>query len=97
MKSKKIVIVLMFLLILSVCVNVFVHALEEKTIGNLNLEIIDGIVKEPLGGAHNDYDMIGKNLQDAILKSINELKNEAPEKLKQERYNKFRRMGVFCQ
>lgn len=63
----------------------------------LGLEIIDGIVKEPLGGAHNDYEMIGKNLQEAILKSINELKGTAPEKLKEERYNKFRRMGVFCQ
>ena len=63
----------------------------------LGLEIIDGIVKEPLGGAHNDYEMIGKNLQEAILKSINELKGTAPDKLKEERYNKFRRMGVFCQ
>ena len=63
----------------------------------LGLEIIDGIVKEPLGGAHNDYEMIGKNLQEAILNSINELKGTAPDKLKEERYNKFRRMGVFCQ
>ena len=63
----------------------------------LGLEIIDGIVKEPLGGAHNDYEMIGKNLQEAILKAINELKDTAPDKLKEERYNKFRRMGVFCQ
>ena len=63
----------------------------------LKLEIIDGIVKEPLGGAHNDYELIGKNLQEAILKSIDELKGTAPDKLKEERYNKFRRMGVFCQ
>lgn len=63
----------------------------------LDLEIIDGIVKEPLGGAHNDYEMIGKNLQEAILKEINELKDTAPDKLKEDRYNKFRRMGVFCQ
>ena len=63
----------------------------------LDLEIIDGIVKEPLGGAHNDYEMIGKNLQEAILKEINELKDTASDKLKEDRYNKFRRMGVFCQ
>ena len=63
----------------------------------LKLEIIDGIVKEPLGGAHNDYEMIGKDLQETILKAINELKNETPSKLKEDRYNKFRRMGVFCQ
>ena len=63
----------------------------------LKLEIIDGIVKEPLGGAHNDYEMIGNSLKETILNAINELKNETPSKLKEDRYNKFRRMGVFCQ
>lgn len=63
----------------------------------LKLDIIDGIVKEPLGGAHNDYEMIGSSLKETILKAINELKNEQPDKLKEDRYNKFRRMGVFCQ
>jgi acetyl-CoA carboxylase carboxyl transferase subunit alpha len=63
----------------------------------LRLEVIDGIVKEPLGGAHCDYDKIGADLKATILSAIEELENTEPSKLKEERYNKFRRMGVFCQ
>ncbi len=63
----------------------------------LKLEIIDGIVKEPLGGAHCDYEMIGNELKNTILSAINELKDINPNKLRDDRYNKFRRMGVFCQ
>lgn len=61
------------------------------------LEIIDGIIKEPLGGAHKDYDLMAANLKDTILSSIDELKAFKAKDLKSERYNKFRRMGVFCQ
>jgi acetyl-CoA carboxylase carboxyl transferase subunit alpha len=63
----------------------------------LKLEVIDGIVKEPLGGAHCDYDKMGADLKATILSAINELENVEPSKLREERYNKFRRMGVFCQ
>ncbi len=63
----------------------------------LKFEVIDGIVKEPLGGAHCNYDKIGKELKMTILNAINELKDVEPSKLREDRYNKFRRMGVFCQ
>ena len=63
----------------------------------LKLDIIDGIVKEPLGGAHCDYEAIGNDLKKTIVNAINDLKDEKPETLRENRYNKFRRMGVFCQ
>ncbi len=63
----------------------------------LKLEIIDGIITEPLGGAHCDYELTAKNLKNMILTAINELKTIESNKLRDERYNKFRRMGVFCQ
>ena len=63
----------------------------------LQLGIIDGIIKEPLGGAHCDYEKIAGELKTTIVNALNELSKEKPEKLKEERYNKFRRMGVFCQ
>lgn len=63
----------------------------------LKLEVIDGIVKEPLGGAHCDYDKMGADLKATIISAIEELENIEPSKLREERYNKFRRMGVFCQ
>lgn len=61
----------------------------------MKLEIIDGIVKEPMGGAHYDYDFIGAELKKDILASLEELKKMSPEQLKNDRYDKFRRMGVF--
>ena len=63
----------------------------------LKLDVIDGIIKEPLGGAHCDYEAIGSELKTAVLKAIDELKNVDADKLRDNRYNKFRRMGVFCQ
>ena len=63
----------------------------------LGLDIIDGIIKEPLGGAHNDYKLIGAGLKETILSAIKEMKNLNSNQLKDDRYNKFRRMGVFCQ
>ena len=77
--------------------DVAAQALKITSEDLLELDIIDGIVKEPLGGAHCDYEMIGKELKTAILDSINELKTVEANKLKDNRYNKFRRMGVFCQ
>ena len=62
----------------------------------LELEIIDGIIKEPLGGAHCDYELIADNLKSTLINSIRELKELKSDKLKEERYNKFRKMGVFC-
>ncbi len=77
--------------------DVAAQALKITSEDLLKLDVIDNIIKEPLGGAHHDYDATGKNLQKAILKAIKELKDVEPEKLKEKRYNKFRRMGVFCQ
>lgn len=41
----------------------------------LKFNIVDEIIEEPLGGAHYDYDLMGKTLKEAILNSINEFKN----------------------
>ncbi len=61
------------------------------------LGIVDGIVKEPLGGAHCDYKTMGNSLKKTIVKALKELKENDAETLRNERYNKFRRMGIFCQ
>ena len=54
--------------------DVAAEALKITSEDLLGLEIIDGIVKEPLGGAHNDYEAIANDLRSAIMKEINELK-----------------------
>ncbi len=59
------------------------------------LGIIDRVVEEPPGGAHRNYQLAGENLKKALLESLDELKNLSEEELLEDRYRKFRRMGIF--
>lgn len=61
----------------------------------IEFDIIDGKIEEPVGGAHVDYDLISKNMKSVIVESINELSQMSADELKEHRYNKFRKMGVF--
>ncbi len=61
----------------------------------LKLGIIDGEIKEPLGGAHTDHKLMADTLKATILNSIEELSKMSEKELKDDRYNKFRRMGAF--
>ena len=63
----------------------------------LKFNIIDGDIKEPVGGAHNDYDLMAKNMKDTILSALSELDKMSPVELKNDRYDKFRRMGAFLE
>lgn len=61
----------------------------------LELGIIEGIIPEPQGGAHRDYDQAATNLKKAVLKNLEELSSIPPEKLIAKRYERFRKIGVF--
>ncbi len=61
------------------------------------LEVIDEIVKEPLGGAHRDHKLTAKNLQEAIIRHLRELREIPPDRLVEERYKKFRKMSRFVE
>ncbi len=63
----------------------------------MKYDIIDGEIKEPVGGAHKDYDKISKNMKKTIVKSIKELSELSPEALKEQRYQKFRKLGAFLE
>lgn len=58
------------------------------------LKLVDGIVKEPLGGAHTDVKWITKEVKRVILKTIKELEKLSPEERIQQRIDKFCSMGV---
>ena len=60
-------------------------------------DIIDGAIKEPLGGAHHDYKAMADELKRTILSSLDELSNMSKEELKSSRYEKFRKMGAFLE
>jgi acetyl-CoA carboxylase carboxyl transferase subunit alpha len=57
--------------------------------------IIDEIVPEPLGGAHQDHKLAAKYIKEAILKHLAELKNMTPEELIAQRVEKFQSIGVY--
>jgi acetyl-CoA carboxylase carboxyl transferase subunit alpha len=59
-------------------------------------KLVDDVVPEPLGGAHQDHDSAIANLRKAVTRHLDELAAIPIEKLLEERYAKFRRMGVFA-
>jgi acetyl-CoA carboxylase carboxyl transferase subunit alpha len=60
----------------------------------LKMGIIDEIVPEPLGGAHNDVQKTAEALKEAIKRNLSELVGLEKEELLRLRYKKFRDMGV---
>ena len=63
----------------------------------LKLGIIDGEIKEPLGGAHTDHKVMADNLKSIIMQNLKELSKMSADELKVDRYNKFRKMGAFLE
>lgn len=57
-------------------------------------KLIDGVVKEPLGGAHQDPLLMAQTLKEQILKDLKTLKKQNPDKLIDTRIEKFCSMGV---
>lgn len=63
----------------------------------LELNVIDEIIKEPIGGAHNDYNMAAALIKSAVLKHLNDLLKLSSRELIADRYNKFRKMGIYSE
>ena len=61
------------------------------------LGIVDGIVPEPIGGAHSDYDAAAASLKKVLLRNLKELKSKTGEQLKEQRYKKYRAIGKFLE
>jgi acetyl-CoA carboxylase carboxyl transferase subunit alpha len=61
----------------------------------MELKCIDGIVPEPEGGAHKDYEAAASLLDASLLKHFNEVKKVPPAELVVSRYNKFRNIAQF--
>ncbi|WP_196891675.1 acetyl-CoA carboxylase carboxyltransferase subunit alpha [Aureivirga marina] len=61
----------------------------------LELKIIDGIIKEPVGGAHYNREEAYNSVKDHILKAFDELKDLSEEELVAQRMEKYSKMGVY--
>ena len=59
------------------------------------MKLVDQIVKEPLGGAHKDPQKTYLVIENAILKSFDELKELSAKELVEQRMNKYAQMGVY--
>ncbi len=59
------------------------------------LGVIDDVIPEPLGGAHRDHREMANTLKTYLLRYLRELRGVPTEELLEQRYQKFRRMGVF--
>ncbi|MBS1598628.1 MAG: acetyl-CoA carboxylase carboxyltransferase subunit alpha [Bacteroidetes bacterium] len=60
-----------------------------------NFHLIDGIIPEPLGGAHWDYNEAGALLKPRLIETIRELKQYSPEYRIEKRIEKFSGMGFW--
>jgi len=63
----------------------------------IKLGIADEIIEEPYGGAHCDHQAATEILRTVIARHLKELKNKSTDKLIEERYQKYRAIGVFAE
>jgi acetyl-CoA carboxylase carboxyl transferase subunit alpha len=59
--------------------------------------IVDTIIPEPPGGAHIDYEQTFKNVNKHLKKTLQILEGKNPETRIEERYQKFRKIGIFTE
>ena len=59
----------------------------------LELNIIDEIITEPLGGAHRDRDMILENIKNSISQNLDFFKTLTSEEILNHRKDKFLKIG----
>lgn len=60
----------------------------------IELGLVDGIIPEPLGGAHRNYDLMAQTLKKKLLQELTELQSYPISKIIEERYNKLMSYGL---
>jgi len=61
------------------------------------LDLIDHIIPEPLGGAHRDYDAIAKSLKTVLLENLEYFQTMPMDKLLEQRYQRLMKFGNFAE
>ncbi|WP_372722139.1 acetyl-CoA carboxylase carboxyltransferase subunit alpha [Novipirellula sp.] len=61
------------------------------------LGVVDDVLEEPLGGAHRDHHQMASRLKSYLSRTLSDLETKTTEELVNERYEKFRRIGVFLE
>src|SRR3984957_18596524 len=73
------------------------EALKITAANLLELELVDEVVPEPLGGAHNDGSATGATLKKYLLRHLKELEKLSPADRLKQRYERFRAHGHFLE
>ena len=60
-------------------------------------KIIDGIIAEPVGGAHRNPNEVFKNIKNTLKTCLSELEKLSPEEIVNQRYEKYRIIGEFLE
>ncbi len=63
----------------------------------LKLGVIDVAIPEPLGGAHRDHAAAAESVANFVETALERLAKLSPKELLEQRYQKFRKMGVFAE
>ncbi len=63
----------------------------------IRLNVVDEIVPEPEGGAHQDAELMAETLRTTLIRQLKDLKSVKPEKLVRRRAEKFAGMGVVTE
>ena len=69
------------------------NGFDACAIGEVAFRSTDGVVPEPVGGAHRDPELAGERLGDAIEAAIHELDGMSPDELRRHRREKFLTIG----
>ena len=71
------------------------EALKPTAADLLEFGIIDGIIREPIGGAHRDVSLAIKRVKSAIRRHLKQLMQLDRDVLLQQRYERYRRIGIY--
>lgn len=72
-------------------------ALKITAVDLKNLGILDRILPEPVGAAHSNPLETAATLKQAILENLEELCDLTPQQRREQRYQKFRKLGMFVE
>ena len=71
------------------------EAMKLSAIDLKELGLIDGVIAEPEGGAHNDHEAAALSLRETLMAQLDDLSKKTSDELRDERYQKFRHFGVW--
>ncbi|CAD78571.1 MAG TPA: acetyl-CoA carboxylase carboxyl transferase subunit alpha [Rhodopirellula baltica] len=63
----------------------------------LRLGVVDDVLEEPLGGAHRDHHQMATRMKTYLSRQLSELEEMPVDLMLEQRYEKFRKLGVFLE